>query len=293
MKKLLLLLLFPLTINAQVVIYSNDFTSGAAGWSLGQGNNFDTWAVNSTYNCSDPTPDQGGGNYLHITDDLNGEYCASAVFLGIGSGGTCYATMSSGINTQTSTSDTIKFDWLCVGQSGPVLASFGTLDYSINGGSTWTNITVPQVQYNAQNSWTTAIITSAQLPAMLNQADFRLRFGFENSGYGTNPAFAIDNLIITGDLTTGIQQEKDKPATKISPNPVTDIVCITNPAIEKNNTNIKIYSALGKLISIDDDVNLNLMDGKLTLNLEKLPAGYYFLEIQSPAQIIPVKLLKK
>jgi hypothetical protein len=292
MKKLILLLLFPITMNAQVVLYSNDFTNGSAGWALDQGNNLDTWAVNDIYNCSVPTPDQGGGNYLHITDDLNSEYCASAVFLGIGSGGTCYATMTNGVNTQSSTADTIKFDWLCVGQSGPVLPSYGTVSYTVNGGATWNTIALPQAQYSGQNSWTTTIITSAQVPVMLLVTDFRLRFGFVNSGYGTNPAFAIDNLIITGGLATGTPYEKDKQSTIISPNPASDVVCISNPAIEKNNTSIRVFNALGNLIIVDEYDYSAVMDGHLSLNLEKLPAGYYFIEIQSPTQLIPAKVLK-
>jgi hypothetical protein len=291
MKKLLLCLLLPFSLQAQVTLYNNDFSGGSTGWSLGQGNNFDTWAVNSTYNCSDPTPNQGGGNYLHVTDDLNGEYCAAAVFLGLGSGGTCYATMSTGINTQGSNTDTIRFDWLCVGQSGPVLASYGTLDYSIDGGNSWINITVPQAQYNAQSTWITTTITSAQLPALLNQADFRLRFGFVNSGYGTNPAFAIDNLKITADITTGLSAAMTQQKTQTFPNPVTDQISLSGPGIQENAV-IKIFNSIGQIISSDEWSIVQQEQGKLQLNLKKIPSGYYFVEVESPSLVIREKILK-
>lgn len=273
MKKLLLALLLPLGMNAQNLIYSNDFTAGSAGWSLGQGNNFDTWAVNSTYNCSDPTPNQGGGNYLHITDDLNGEYCASGVFMGIGSGGTVYATMSTGINTLGTTTDTLKFDWLCVGQTGPVLASYGTLSYSIDGGGSWIGVTTPVTEYSGQNSWTTATITSAQLPALLNQADLRFRFGFVNSGYGTNPAFAIDNIRLSGDITTSVKNEKINSESISYPNPFSGEVTITNPIIVEGQTKLSLYNSLGQKVNENFYSISFLKNNAIQLHVENLSAG--------------------
>lgn len=192
-------------VMAQNVLYSNDFTAGSAGWTLSQANNFDLWVINDTYSCSAPTPDQGGGNYLHVANDLDGSYCAFAGFLGIGSSGTSYATMTTGINTIGASAVTLSFDWLCVGQAGPLLASYGTLEYSTNSGSTWTAMTSPVSQYLSQSTWTTATISSQQVPAFLNQSDLRFRFAFVNSGYGTNPAFAVDNIQVTDNFPTGIQ----------------------------------------------------------------------------------------
>jgi hypothetical protein len=192
---------------AQTVLYSNDFTAGSAGWSLGQANNFDFWVVNSTYNCATPTPDQGGGNYLHVANDLEGAYCAFAGYLGLGSSGTCYATMTSGINTIGASAITLSFDWLCVGNSILTL-SFGRLEYSTNSGSTWTTITTPVSQFFNQSSWTSHTVSSQQVPDFLNQSDLRFRFGFINSGYGNNPAFAIDNMVVTDDIPTSVQHAK-------------------------------------------------------------------------------------
>jgi hypothetical protein len=199
--------------------------------------------------------------------------------------------MSTGINTQGSNTDTIRFDWLCVGQSGPVLASYGTLDYSIDGGNSWINITVPQAQYNAQSTWTTTTITSAQLPALLNQADFRLRFGFVNSGYGTNPAFAIDNLKITADITTGLSATMTQQKTQTFPNPVTDQVSLSGPAIQENAV-IKIYNSIGQIISSNEWSIVQQGQGNLQLNLKKIPSGYYFVEVESPSLVIREKILK-
>lgn len=292
MKKLLLALLIPMGMNAQNIIYSNDFTAGSAGWSLGQGGNLDTWAVNSVYNCSDPTPDQGGGNYLHITDDVNSEFCASAVFLGIGSGGTVYATMNIGINTIGLTTDTLYFDWLCVGQTGPVLASYGTLGYSIDGGATWTNVSTPIAQYSGQSTWTTAVITSTQLPAMLNQADFRIRFGFVNSGYGTNPAFAIDNIVLSGDVNTNLRTLREPKTTLVSPTPGQTHVSIQNPQIT-TQSKIKLFDVYGKTIDPNYFALTSIRNGQMELSIENLNAGTYFLQIETNPGILPVKIIKQ
>ncbi len=182
-------------------IYSNNFTGGSSGWTLGMGGNFDTWIVNSVYNCSDPTPNNGGGNYLHIYDDLFGEMCSFSGFYGSGSGGTVYATMSSDISTSGYTSVNVSFDWLCQGQTGPILPSYGFIEYSTNGGVGWNLITSPITQYNGQSSWTTMNFNST---AMANQFTLRIRFGFQNSGYGYNPAFGIDNLTISGGSCTNL-----------------------------------------------------------------------------------------
>ncbi len=176
------------------VLYTNNFSGGSAGWILGYGGNFDVWIVNNVYNCASTTPNQGGGNYMHIYDDLWYDYCAHSAFLGFGAGGTVYATQNSDISTIGYPNIAISFDWLCQGQTGPVLASYGFIDYSTNSGASWTNITSPFAQYNGQPNWTNVVINSA---AMGNQATLRIRFGFTNSGYGTNPAFAVDNVSIS------------------------------------------------------------------------------------------------
>lgn len=184
------------TTFGQDTLYFNNFSGGSAGWSLGYANNFDTWVVNNRYNCSPATPDAGGGNYLHIYDDLGGEMCASAGYYGLGASGTAYATMTSGINTQGRTGIEVRFSWLCRGNTS-FTPSYGTFEYSTNGGSSWTRITSPVNNFSGQANWTNYLLTSAQLPALENQTDLRFRFGWVSSGYGENPAFSIDNIVIT------------------------------------------------------------------------------------------------
>lgn len=246
MKKTLLLLLIPALMQAQTTLYQNDFTSGGSGWTLQQGNALNTWIVNNVYNCTYPTPNQGGGNYMHVYDDLFGDFCATYVIAGMGSGETVFATLNSGINTVGQPQVTIQFDWLCLGQTGPLLASFGHVEYSTDNGNTWTQFTNPIWQYNGQSTWTTTTISSANEPGILNQPSLRLRFGFTSSGYGQNPSFAIDDLLITGSLSTATQ-EIALPEPVLFPNPNPGSFSVDMSGISGDHM-VEVVNALGQTV---------------------------------------------
>lgn len=272
-KKLLLpILLLPFTLAAQTTLYNNDFSAGGGDFTLGQGNNFDTWIVNNVYNCSSTTPNQNGGNYMHIYDDLGGDYCAHAGFYGSGGGATVYATKKTGVNTVGHPVVTITFDWLCQGQTGSVLPSYGFIDYSTNG-STWVNITQPIARYNGQSSWTTQTITSAQVPAFLNQTTLFIRFGWTSSGYGLNPSFAIDNLKIVGSTGTGINEQAAISFLNVSPNPFADKATIVLNK-EVNGGELIVSDICGREVK-------RQAIGSTTVVLEKgdLKTGVYFISI--------------
>jgi hypothetical protein len=197
MKQLYLLLisLFGfLSFATAQTIYSDDFTAGAAGWTLGSAGNGDAWIVNDVYTCSTNTPNNGGGNYLHIFAGV-GDSCASS------NGGfgdwICYATMNSGVSTVGFSSVNISFSWLCNGQ-GFGFYNDGTFDFSVDSGKTWTNVTTPVALFKDQSSWTSTTITSTSYPALLNDAYLLIRFGWTNTGAGLDPSFAVDNVVISG-----------------------------------------------------------------------------------------------
>ncbi len=278
MRKLLILfvsIFLPLTFVAQTTIYSNNFTAGNTGWSLGQGGNFDTWIVNNNYSCASTTPNQGGGNYMHIYDDLGGDFCAHCGFYGSGSSGVVYATMNAPIVTTGFSNIIISFDWLCLGQTGPILSSYGTVDYSINGGSNWVNITSPLTKYDGQSTWTTATITSTAVPALANQADLRIRFGFTNSGYGTNPAYSIDNIVITTGGGTSISENNFSNQINVFPNPSKGIFSINFPTY-RDEVIIDIIDGIGNKVKSVCEKSIN---GKVDLDLSSFSGGVYFAKI--------------
>jgi hypothetical protein len=71
-------------------------------------------------------------------------------------------------------------------------------------------------QYVSQSSWATATVSSQQVPAFLNQSDLRFRFAFVNSGYGTNPAFAVDNIQVTDNIPTTVNELKTEESIQLT-----------------------------------------------------------------------------
>ncbi|MCC7301746.1 MAG: T9SS type A sorting domain-containing protein [Bacteroidia bacterium] len=272
---------------SQTTLYQNNFTNGNAGWNLQMGNAFNTWVVNNVYTCVDNTPNQGGGNYLHVYDDLSGDYCAVYVILGSGSGETVYATMTSGFSTVGQPAVTIQFDWLCQGQTGPLLASYGFVDYSTDGGNSWTNITSPVARYSGNPNWAAQTISSAQVPGILNQTDLRLRFGFTSSGYGTNPSFAIDNILITGNLSTEVAADIYPKDLIVFPNPSKGLFSIDLSSFPAG-VDIEVLNVFGQ--GVQEYQNAT---GVFSADLSGLPAGIYTIRILTEGKQIMKFIVKE
>ena len=288
MKKTLLLILSAIVTTfsfSQTTLYQNDFTAGPAGWQLGQGGNFNFWIVNNVYNCSYPTANQGGGNYMHVYDDLSPDYCAVYNILGMGSGGTVYSTMTNGFSTVGQPTVTVQFDWLCQGQTGPLLSTFGFVDYSTDGGNTWINITMPLTQFNGQPAWTAHTITSAQEPGILNQSNLRFRFGFTSSGYGTNPAFAIDNILITGSLSTAVTETAAENIFSVYPNPSNGIFIINMEDVKGQMAEVEIYNALGQKVYKSE-----VKSQKQEIDLSTQVKGIYFVKMIADDKVYSQKI---
>lgn len=186
---------------SQVTLFQDNFQSGAGNWTLNTGSGDNQWVVNSDYTGLSPfiinTPSQpgtftGGTNssYLHIYS-----LTASSMFginnasFDTGSASNQNAEMTTSINTTGFTNVTLSFWYLCAGASG---TSYGTIEYSTNNGSTWTGT---GTNYAGISAWTQ---TSVTLPAFSNVAQLKFRFKWQNGGSGLDPAFAIDELTITG-----------------------------------------------------------------------------------------------
>ena len=195
MKKLLLsaAVLVATALSAQTTLLSDDFESGSGNWTFG-GASDNNWIVNNSYTGFSgfilDTPFQPGNlqtNYLHI---MNATACSffSACNANFDTGAAANVTTDAGpFNTTGMASVTIDYIYLCAGQAG---LSFGTLEYSTDGGSTWT----VEAIYSGVSNWTTENTTNA---AWDNQADLRFRFRWQNGAGGSDPAFAIDNVTIT------------------------------------------------------------------------------------------------
>jgi PKD repeat protein len=188
-------------VGGPVTLYSNNFTAGAGTFTLNSvegaplsttSGNENNWIVNNVYSGGffGPTPNRGGGNYLHIRSNLAVAFGSSqAVFNANNSGLRSFAKTPI-INASGATGVSLNF-WMLNASSGA--NGLASVYYSTNGGTSWTLLTT----YNNTTAWTYRTITNA---AFDNQANLRFGFMF-NTGTGPagalDPAFSIDEVLVT------------------------------------------------------------------------------------------------
>lgn len=204
------LLLFGCTLFAafgfsQTTLFQDNFESGSSQWTLNTGSGANSWLVNNVYlgysGLIPDTPNQPGSitnspqsGYMHITNQsiCGGLNVCNANF-DTGSASNQNTEIMTSVDASGYTNVTVSFWYLCAGQTN---VSFGTMEYSIDGGITWTGTGTAYVN---TSSWTQE---SVSLPVWDNAAAFKVRFKWQNGGAGLDPAFSIDEVSITG--TAGI-----------------------------------------------------------------------------------------
>lgn len=203
----------------QTEVWSDDFESTAANWNLTlqtgvNDPNANIWKIND---------EEGGVIPPGCSVNANGNKtlfvgCQGASCAGVGTGAKYYpgdnglggvpgntnirAALNTAISTVGETQLELAFDWMGVGAAG---ADFAELEYSIDGGTTWTVLwtQIPgPVCGGGEAQWSQETVN---LPvAAENQADLRFAFHWRNDN--TNPgvivsSFAVNNLILTENAT--------------------------------------------------------------------------------------------
>ena len=202
MRKLLLsgVCLVAFFATSQTTLFEDNFEAGGGSWTLNSGGfGSNDWIVNNAYfgGFFTATPSQPGAitnspnsSYLHIYNA--GIACAvgdcQAVFFA-GSSGDKTAMMTNNISTLGMTDVTLSFYYLCGGAAG---ITYGNVEYSTNNGSTWT---AASANYSGVATWTAESLTNA---AWDNQAQLKFRFHWFEGASGVDPAFSIDQVLITG-----------------------------------------------------------------------------------------------
>lgn len=194
-------LVFSMAAFSQTTLFQDDFESGGGNWTMNTGSGQNQWIINAEYlgfsGFIADTPDEPAGisgspesNYMHI---YNPAACSG---LGI-----CNASFDTGSTsnqpTQTTaaidatgyTNVTLSFWYLSAGASG---SAYGTVEYSVDNGTTWIST---GTNYVNVTTWTQ---TSVTLPAWDNAAGLKFRFRWQNGSSGNDPAFAIDDVTVTG-----------------------------------------------------------------------------------------------
>lgn len=199
---------------SQTTIWQNDFENPAE-WTLnvstGQ-NDIDAnlWVISDAEGgvAAGGCGVAGNGNKtLHI--GCQGTWClGTGATYNAGDGGLGFvsattnkrAQFASNISTLNAQNLSVEFDYIGIGQSGD---DFGTVVYSTDGGTTWTNlqtITPASTCASGQGLWTHV---SFPLPlACENTSTLRIGFNWKNSndGVGSDPSIALNNLKITTNI---------------------------------------------------------------------------------------------
>ena len=212
MKNILLLISIFISLKtfSQTTIYSENFENGAPGWNLNTNDlggvtsltpNF--WIINNEYlggliiipdTPNEPSQINGSPNsyYLHITSDFatsNGIYNACYEATGTHS---YFARMDSAISTVGFVNDTLSFWWLCQGAG----SAYGTVYYRTSASGAWTNVIgTTSGNLNLHSNWTQKKL---YITAFDNQPYLQFAFRFNHANGGSDPAFAIDDIKLTG-----------------------------------------------------------------------------------------------
>lgn len=220
MKKLLLLSLMAYsTISlAQETLFSDNFESGSSKWTLNGGSGDNMWILNNVFTGvtgiipntpSQPVGIQNAPNsyYMHIYSATYGPILNvyNAAFLA-GVTSNRDFEQAQNISTLDRTNVTLSYWYLCGGDPG---SAEGKVYYSTDNGDTWTLLAT----HNSTSQWTQETHT---LPAFDNQASLKFKFNWINGDTGSDPAFAIDDVLITGTLgsivTTAISNVSVPPS---------------------------------------------------------------------------------
>ncbi len=197
----------PATSGSDTLFYDNFNTT--TNWVLNntigtQGGTANAWIINSASTSSGTCAGTAGGNTMHVTCG-GGFICnilapnGEAVYNAGGAANVTdkFCPLVNSISTIGRTNVQVKFLYRCNGEGSN---DYGSLRYSIDGGTNWTDL--PTI-YSATSAWTCETVT---LPvACENIATLKIAFRWRNNGNnaGADPPMNLDNVLIRADGGSG------------------------------------------------------------------------------------------
>ena len=203
------ILFSPYFLKAQTTLYSQNFESGSTGWAFDAAAE-NHWLRNNVYIGSffTNTPDQvspitnfPNSYYMHIASYTGNALGDDQAVFATGTAATTYTTLTTDIVTSGYTGVSLSFYYLSFGFYNtltPTFNSFGTAEYSINGGVSWNQL---GTELHDIGSWTLFNVANA---AMDNQATVRIRFKWVTGATGNDPAFSVDQIVVSGTLGAAV-----------------------------------------------------------------------------------------
>lgn len=137
---------------------------------------------------------------------------------------------------------------------------------------------------SGQGNWTD--YTYALSSSFDGMSNFQFGFKWVNNddGLGSDPSFAVDNIVITGDITTGIQSSKDE--LKLIAEDGNLVVQLPGTSPEK--VQIEVTDILGKSIASFNGVAHN---GKVEMQLNQPAMGIILVNVVTGSERFTRKIL--
>jgi gliding motility-associated-like protein len=233
-------------------LFTETFESGLSNWTIDNSNGSNIWIRNNAYtggtcmvgatpfSCPN-IPNQPAAItnypqsfYLHINaTNTNPVSCGSgssapfpplnANYNGSDIAADQKATINTTFNTAGLSNITVSFYWMGDGDA----SDYGSLEYSLNGGSTWT---IAGAKLNNQTSWVAATRTD---PSWANQSNLKFRFRWiNNASSSQDPPICIDQITITGDQTSTCTSTVSQCFTITAPASITPVFNTVGPVCQ-------------------------------------------------------------
>ncbi|MBL7128545.1 MAG: T9SS type A sorting domain-containing protein [Ignavibacteria bacterium] len=266
-------------LNAPIVdIFCDPFTT-TANWVITNDGGTCVWMQRST-----PYPN----TYTLPTTSVSPVLSADADACG---SSTTTLTTATSITINCSAYENIKLhfdnDWNAIDA-----ADFAKVDYSTNGGTTWTNLINWQGPTDVRNTHEVHA-----MPNATQMANVKVRFVSIQPGYDW--WWAIDNVCLRGSPATGITQTGSNVPTEYAllqnyPNPFNPTTNIKFDIPEQGFVSLKVYDVVGKEVATLVNEVKSAGSYAVDFNGSNLSSGVYFyrLEVGSFTAVKRMILLK-
>ena len=267
-------------LNAPIVdIFCDNFSSGTGNWVITNDGGTCVWMIRST-----PYPN----TYTLPATSVSPVFSADSDECGSGTTTLTTAT-SNTINCSAYELISLEFDndWNAIDNG-----DFAKVDYSTNGGTTWTNLINWQGPGDVRNTH-----EIKPMPNATQMANVKVRFVSIQPGWDW--WWAIDNVCLRGSPVTGITQTGSNVPSEYAllqnyPNPFNPTTNIKFDIPEQGFVSLKVYDVVGKEVATL--VNETKTAGSYTVdfNGSDLSSGAYFyrLEVGSFTAVKRMILLK-
>ena len=170
-------------------IFSENFTAAGAWTQSTSSGATNIWRVGS--NAGTTTPFGAGNTCAYVSQN-------TTTFTYSLTASSTARFESPAINTINKSNLQLTFDYICNGElTSGVVYDYGTLWYSVDGGTNW--LQMNSTKYQGISAKATLTVP---LPAAANNvANLKIAFRWDNdNSVGTQPPFGIDNIVLKGDV---------------------------------------------------------------------------------------------